>query len=790
MSDTTQAATLQPATDADGTLLLGAEDARALLRECYAQLESGLAEVLGNSLDNTTDLFEQNEYVKDDEVLDFRLKRGQWLQIFAQSYQQLFDRRLSGHRRRGRRPDADRSLASLRVLNAFDQEKQASLVSAADFLRRLTKREVDALDLRVGVLLGEKLAREIDNPFAPDHVLDAIGMTSRSLLPNPRVWRPLMERLLSDLTPAATKLYIRLNRLLADRHVLPEIKAELRARSELRPPDDGDLLPLFMRLIKDAAPPQLGVDVAVPGASTSGDAELAAAPRPASSALAAIVAAPAPEANPYVAALARAEPIAPAPPASSAGLPQLDPMLALGTLSSVVAALDRWQLTDPALASADGADDATPMAQVIPLNRIPWIRSAVAPQVVSPADKITLDVIALLFDYIFRDPSIPDSLRQLFARLEVPILKAALVDRTFFSDKKHAARKLLDHLAAAAVGATGDDLYRAGFEQIAAEVIDAVCRDFKVDATVFAAADARLQAFVEAEQRDAANGLDRDVAAALTAEQNEADRSAARALIRDKLTGTSVPFEVRGFAETVWAEYLALLRARDGAESPAWNDAVRVLDELLWSITAKERSAQKARLMKMVPRLIRDLRAGGTAVDVRADRIQAFLEAIYKLHMAAIKPAPQRAPLAGAGPPAVPQAAPALGEPAASSTGDAVAPSAAEPAGAPAAESLAVPDAGSVHDFVGEMVVGTWVAFRRDGVTLNARLSWVSPMRSKYIFTTRGRGRAIVVAPEELAWQLADGTARIVVEPVALFDRAVSSALDELATQKPAAAAA
>jgi hypothetical protein len=46
------------------------------------------------------------------------------------------------------------------------------------------------------------------------------------------------------------------------------------------------------------------------------------------------------------------------------------------------------------------------------------------------------------------------------------------------------------------------------------------------------------------------------------------------------------------------------------------------------------------------------------------------------------------------------------------------------------------------------------------------------------------------VSPEELAWQLRDGTARLIVEPVPLFDRAVSSALDQLAAKKPQSAAA
>jgi hypothetical protein len=62
-------------------------------------------------------------------------------------------------------------------------------------------------------------------------------------------------------------------------------------------------------------------------------------------------------------------------------------------------------------------------------------------------------------------------------------------------------------------------------------------------------------------------------------------------------------------------------------------------------------------------------------------------------------------------------------------------------------------------------------------------------MRTKYIFTSRSRSRALAVTPEELAWQLGAGSARLVLEPVPLFDRAVSAALDELAAQKPASSA-
>ncbi|HEX5863634.1 MAG TPA: DUF1631 family protein, partial [Casimicrobiaceae bacterium] len=667
MSDPASPTTSQPATDSDGKLLLAPADARALLRECFAQFESGLTDIVATSIDGTNDLFEENKFVTDVEVADFRSKRAEWVKQFEQALKDLFEKRLAGHRRSGRRPDADRSLASLRVLNAFDHDKQTALTTATQFLRRLSKRELDALDLRVGVLLGETLTREIDNPFAPDYILDAVGMTSRGLLPNPRVWRPLMERLLADMTPAATKTYIRLNRLLADRHVLPEIKAELRARSELRPVDDGELLPLFGRLIKEIAPPEIALDVAVPEASAAtgssvppldagrAAARAAIADAPPSGAVAAVTAPPAGAVNPYVVELARAPPpVLDAATANAFGLPQLDPLLALGSLSAVVAALDRWQLLDPGVvAAAEGAatvaDPGDP-APAIPLNRIPWIRAAVADRVTNPTDKITIDVIALLFDYIFRDPSIPESLRSLFGQLQVPILKAALLDRTFFSDKKHAARRLLDHLAVAAIGATTDEGYRAGFTLVAAGVIDEVCRDFKVDVAVFDGADEKLQEFIESEQRKAVSLLDQDVAVALVAEENEAERARVRALIRDKLTGMDVPFEVLGFAETIWSDYLTQVREREGPDSDAWRDGVKILDDLLWSITAKERNAQKTRLAKMVPALIRGLRSGGAAVQVRPDRLQPFLEAVYKLHIAAIKPqAEHSAAVAAAG---------------------------------------------------------------------------------------------------------------------------------------------
>jgi len=799
MLDTSTPTAFPPASDADGNLLLTAEEAQSLLRECFVEFKLGLRELIAMSIETTNDLFEMNEYVSDEDATQFRSKRRDWASRFEERLNALFENRLAGSRRSGRRPDFDASLTTLRVLNSFDQEKQASLVAATELMRRVTRREVDAVDLRVGLLLRELRARDTDNPFSTEYLADAIGVTAREFFPNPRIWRPLMERILGDVTPGLNKVYIRLNRFLAERHVLPEIKAELRARSELRPADDSELMPTFLKLFKEAGPSVadalLALNIDVPSAAPAGatvpsgspalskgasptvpdstdtHSPATATPLPAAttgmepdaSNVAGDAAREAPV-NPYAVDIARpAHPLdAPTPRDGASGLPQLDPMLALGSLSAAVAALDRWQRTDPGgdyVAVEDlpaGTEEAA-----LPLNRIPFIRAAIAGKMVNSGDKITMDVIGLLFDYIFRDPSIPESLRRLFSQLQVPILKTALIDRSFFSNKKHPARRLLDHLAAAAIGATGDASYCAAFESIAAGVIEEICRDFKVEMAVFETADVRLQEFVDGEQRKLSTALDTEVGEALSAEKNEADRAHVRVLIRDKLAGAEVPFDVRAFNETVWADYLTEIRSKHGAGSAEWRTAVQTLDELMWSITAKERTGQKARLAKLVPSIIRNLRTGAAAVKVTAERVQPFLDVIYQMHMAAIKPK---------GPDAARVAA---------------APARAEGNQVPAATA---PPVGNVHDFVNEMVVGTWLAFRKEGKTVNARLSWVSPLRSKYIFTNRARSKAIVVTPEELAWQLGAGRATLVVEPVPLFDRAVSAALDSLAAQMPAAA--
>ena len=256
---------------------------------------------------------------------------------------------------------------------------------------------------------------------------------------------------------------------------------------------------------------------------------------------------------------------------------EIDPLMALGTSTPLFNTLGHWQRIDlPAELARSSAMPAGTALAAVPLNLIPHIRAAVASQIANPTDRITMDVIALLFDYVFRDPSIPDAMRRIFGRLQVPGAEGGAA-RPHVLLRPLARRRggcsTTSRTPRSAPRSNPD--YEEAFAQHASAVVERVCRDFEIDVAVFATGDLELAAFIEAERKATEAAVKPDVAQALATEAREEDRAEVLALTRDKLAGLDLPFEVRGFVETTWTDYLTKLWREKGAESPEWAAAVR-----------------------------------------------------------------------------------------------------------------------------------------------------------------------------------------------------------------------
>ena len=55
-------------------------------------------------------------------------------------------------------------------------------------------------------------------------------------------------------------------------------------------------------------------------------------------------------------------------------------------------------------------------------------------------ESMTIEMVAMLFDFIFETQDLPDGIKALLARLQIPVLKAAMLDGAFFARKTHPSR--------------------------------------------------------------------------------------------------------------------------------------------------------------------------------------------------------------------------------------------------------------------------------------------------------------------------------------------------------------
>ena len=755
----------------------------ALISQCCALFSDGLRDAVHISIHGTNDLFDLAEHVPAREVVDFRALRPRWLGEFERALYGAYQQRMSGICRSGRRPDHPAEARAIQLLASTEQEAQLTLIQAVRTLRSVARDEVAALGPRIAVLFGEDARQDFDNPFDPDYLFDAVGTASRRVYPAPYIWRLLMRRVIEDVTPVLYKIYAAQNRLLADRNILPDIKARLRSRSPHRPANDRELLAAFGRLHAAAiargggippvrfrgfqpverpgmqaapqAPTTPAREITVePDRHTRADAQshAAALDRSAIEQELSVLAAPVP----VLAAASHNGPVTTGP---AFALPTNDDLMSYGVTRDLMVSLWRLQRLDLPVAivrSRARRAGAARATAVVPSNLIPHIRAVLGARIGQAEKAVAANFLGMVFDYIFRDPAIPEALHATFERLQVPMLTAALLDNRFFVDEAHPARLLLEDLAAAAIAAPDDSAYLTKLQAAATEAVRQVSAYPNLDGAAFASASDMVQRFIAEDQQRSAMQLSDDVTAAEATERRELARSRARLLIRDRLAGVDIPQRIRAFADTVWAEYLASILRRGDPDETQKAAALRTLDDLCSTVSTKVGPKGGMHVRGERPSLESELRRGCLAIDLPVERIDAFLGEFRELRAAANGLHPMEPRLGGV-------------------SGTAHAPPNADGEGSRNRSS----------DFVAEMIIGTWVEFRTGDKARTMQLWFASPLRARYVFRGRGQPRGWVLTPEDIVHEFENGRASIVHEPVPLFERAIDAVFDTLGGGKP-----
>ena len=253
-------------------------------------------------------------------------------------------------------------------------------------------------------------------------------------------------------------------------------------------------------------------------------------------------------------------------------------------------------------------------------------------------DYMVIDVIGSLFDQILSDPHVPPQMARQIARLQLPVLRAALGDNSFFSSRRHPVRRFINRIAS--LGSAADDFEGAAgkalLDQVAALVQQVVEGEFdRID--VYEQKLEALERFVATQARvelSAAGAAD-EMLARKEAQLQVQHRFAQE--LEAALKGLPVPDYLRDFLATVWSQAIASAAAEegsDGALTRRFRDAAR---DLVMSVQPKATAAHRQLFLRQLPPLMKALQLGLDRVGCPEHTRQEFFSRLLPAHAESLK---------------------------------------------------------------------------------------------------------------------------------------------------------
>ncbi|WP_349792203.1 DUF1631 domain-containing protein [Xanthomonas sp. WHRI 7064] len=190
----------------------------------------------------------------------------------------------------------------------------------------------------------------------------------------------------------------------------------------------------------------------------------------------------------------------------------------------------------------------------------------------SPQDTDTFDLLGLLYAQMQREVREQTPAQALLAKLQVPVVRAALADTHFFVRDQHPVRELLNTVAESGAVWLGDDDVDPQLLHKLGSAVDRIVNDYQGDEAVFAAANDDIQAHLRASARKADLAERRHVDAARGKERLESAKQQAEARIEQLCEQSVPPRFVQALLRQAWSDVLTLTLLRQGEQSPEWDE--------------------------------------------------------------------------------------------------------------------------------------------------------------------------------------------------------------------------
>ncbi len=403
-------------------------------------------------------------------------------------------------------------------------------------------------------------------------------------------------------------------------------------------------------------------------------------------------------------------------------------------------------------------------------------QGATAEKKISGNDEDAIDVIAMLFEFILEDRNLPDAMKALLSRLQIPMLKVAILDRAFFHSKGHPARRLLNVMASAAIG-WSEQAGKAdgGLYEKMNSVVERVLNDFDNNVELFERLFEEFSTYIQGEEKGSKVAEQRVTQVTEGKEQLNNARHRVFEEINNRLFGNDwIPSPVTMLIKDGWRDVLLLLCLRQGEASEEWQHALSLMDKLLWSVQPNPDAIRRQELLNEIPPLLKGLRAGLKEISYDQHKMARMLKDLQACHIRCLK-----------------------GEVAGVASADSSRSSAeAEGVRHSTTASGAVTDSGAAQDpemtdrpvqdeyqeQAEKAAVGTWFEIQEsNGMKFRAKLSWRSMVSGTCLFVNR-KGMKLVEIPVTgfASWLRTSKAVPLDADGAPLMDRALEAMMDVL----------
>ena len=367
-------------------------------------------------------------------------------------------------------------------------------------------------------------------------------------------------------------------------------------------------------------------------------------------------------------------------------------------------------------------------------------------------DVVVADLVAALFDRLFTDTRLTDATRAQVGRLQLPVFKAVLQDRTFFTDRRHPIRGLIDTMAELGASDEAVMVDAKPPSRWIATVVGEILEHHAEDSQVFAKSVPRLANVLE-RHREAVLEEDANIRELREQEMKLTAVREASLAIAHRLAAGSYPQEADAYLYARYRDVLVFDYIQGGEGSPNWSGDLEVVDDILWVLTPHVTPEDRARLVSLLPSLLFRLRMGFQRTGLALETANDYMEELRQLLDDVVK-----APVAAAHgqirktPPTMPV--------------DDYTATLKVTSGSLAEEGLAR---------------GVWLEFTEDdGSKRRARLNWMSPVQGTCVFKDLERNKSFAISVDDLRDKRRAGRA-VIVEGPGIAQSSIDGAIADVA---------